>query len=140
MPYDSEMVRPMREELTRLGVQELRTAAEVDRFLGDQRGTALLIINSVCGCAAGAARPGVALALQHGNLPDRTATVFAGQDVEATSRAREMLGDYPPSSPSFALLREGRVVRFVPRHLIEGRDPYAISEELTSAFDRWCRR
>ena len=138
MPYDPVMVQPMREELTRLGVQELTTAAEVDEFMNDKTGTALVIVNSVCGCAAGGARPGVALALEHSTRPDRIATVFAGQDVEATQQARGHFSECPPSSPSVALMKDGEVVHFMARHMIEGRSPQEIAFELVGAFDEHC--
>src|SRR5687768_7927884 len=105
--YDTELVQPMREELVRIGFQELKTAADVDRWFADKSGTALLVVNSVCGCAAGAARPGVKVALANEPRPTRLATVFAGQDKEATERARSYLADFPPSSPSMALLKDG---------------------------------
>ncbi len=136
MPYDPALVQPMRDELTRLGVEELRTAAAVDAFMADRTGLALLVVNSVCGCAAGAARPAIALALSGEPRPARVATVFAGQDLEATARARDYLRDLPPSSPSLALLKAGRVVHFVPRHQIEGRDPQSIGRDLAAAFAR----
>ncbi len=137
MPYDPALVQPMREELTHIGVQELLTAEDVDAFMGET-GTALLVVNSVCGCAAGGARPAVAIAVQHSNKPDRLATVFAGQFAEATERARSYLSQYPPSSPSFALLKDGQIVHFVPRHSIEGRDPQTIAHDLVQAFDQHC--
>jgi putative YphP/YqiW family bacilliredoxin len=126
----------MREEMTRMGVQELMTVAEVDGALGDQRGSMLVFVNSVCGCAAGNARPALRLALQHGVKPQQLVTVFAGQDVDATARARQYFAEYQPSSPSIALLRDGEVVHFVHRHQIEGRSPQAIAADLTAAFDR----
>jgi putative YphP/YqiW family bacilliredoxin len=138
MPYNPALVAPMRGEVTRLGVRELTTAAEVDAALGDQRGSMLVFVNSVCGCAAGNARPALALALQHHVLPQRVVTVFAGQDVDAASRARQYFGDYQPSSPSMALLRDGEVVHFVHRHQIEGRSPKDIAANLTGAFDKFC--
>ena len=122
MPYDPELVKPMREELTSLGVTELLTAEEVDTFLAENSGTTLVVVNSVCGCAAGMARPAVRTALAGDHAPDRTCTVFAGQDLDATARARSFFEDYPPSSPSFALLKDGEVVHFVPRHRIEGHE------------------
>jgi putative YphP/YqiW family bacilliredoxin len=118
MPYDPVLVQPMRDELTRIGFEELTTPEAVDAFVA-RPGTKLLVVNSVCGCAAGQARPGVTLALQHETKPDHLGTVFAGQDVEATARARSHFSDYPPSSPSFAMLKDGTVVHFVPRHAIE---------------------
>ena len=138
MPYDPELVQPMREELTRAGIRELLSAEEAESFLTDSSGTALVIVNSVCGCAAGGARPAVVLALKHETRPDRVATVFAGQDLEATNAVREFLADIPPSSPSFALLKEGKVVHFVPRHQIEGNDPQTIALGLMNAFDAHC--
>ena len=139
MPYNEMLVAPMRAELTRLGVQELRTVAEVDAVLGDPKGeTQLVFVNSVCGCAAGAARPALALALRHPVLPDELYTVFAGQDIEAAARARSYFSEYQPSSPSIALLRDGEVVFFMHRHQIEGRGPDAIGADLKTAFDRFC--
>jgi putative YphP/YqiW family bacilliredoxin len=137
MPYNPTLVAPMRAELTMLGVKELTNAAEVDAALGDQRGSMLVFVNSVCGCAAGNARPALTLALQHSVLPQQVVTVFAGQDVEATARARQYFGEYQPSSPSMALLRDGEVVQFIHRHQIEGRSPQAIAADLTAAFDRF---
>jgi putative YphP/YqiW family bacilliredoxin len=138
MPYPPALVAPMRAEMTRMGARELTTAAEVDAAIGDQKGTTLVFINSVCGCAAANARPGLALALQHAARPQEVVTVFAGQDVEATARARQYFSDYQPSSPSMALFRDGEVVHFVHRHQIEGRSPQAVAAELTAAFDRYC--
>ena len=136
MPYNPALVAPMREEMIRMGAQELTTVADVDTALGDQKGTMLLFVNSVCGCAAGNARPALRLALQHQVKPQQVVTVFAGQDVEATSRARQYFAEYQPSSPSIALLRDGEVVHFVHRHMIEGRSPQLIAGELTKAFDK----
>lgn len=136
MPYPEMMVKPMREEVTRLGVKELKTAAEVDAALGNETGTALVFVNSVCGCAAGSARPGLSLALRHPTLPAHLYTVFAGQDLEATARARSYFGEYQPSSPSIALMRDGEVVHFVHRHMIEGRSAAEIAAGLATAFDR----
>ncbi len=138
MPYPEFMIRPMREELTRLGVEETRTPGEVDEVLGRPEGTVMMIVNSVCGCAAGKARPGIALALQHGVRPDKIATVFAGADIEATERARSYFTGYQPSSPSVAILKDGKLVYMLERHQIEGRDPFQIAQELTSAFDKYC--
>jgi putative YphP/YqiW family bacilliredoxin len=135
VPYSELLVKPMREELTAAGVEELRTAADVDRFLGEKSGSALLVVNSVCGCAAGMARPGVRLALQEGPRPDRVGTVFAGQDLEATARARGHFPDVPPSSPSIALFKDGELVRFVPRHRIEGRTAEDVAGDLVRAFE-----
>ena len=138
MPYPPALVAPMRAEMTRMGARELTTASDVDAAIGDQKGTTLVFINSVCGCAAANARPGLALALQHAARPQEVVTVFAGQDVEATARARQYFSDYQPSSPSMALFRDGEVVHFVHRHQIEGRNPQAVAAELTAAFDRYC--
>jgi putative YphP/YqiW family bacilliredoxin len=132
------MVQPMREELTRVGFRELRTPDEVDALLGRSRGTVLVVVNSICGCAAGRARPAVAQALSHRIRPDALATVFAGQDNDATARARGYFTGYPPSSPSIALLREGKLVYMLERRDIEGRDAFSIAEDLTGAFDRFC--
>jgi putative YphP/YqiW family bacilliredoxin len=130
------MVQPMRDELTRIGVKELRTGTEVDAFMADRTGTAMIVVNSVCGCAAGSARPGVSLALQHPNRPDRVATVFAGQDLEATQQARSYFADFPPSSPSIVILRNGEPVHYVSRQMIEGRDPQMVSQILITAFEK----
>ena len=138
MPYPPALVAPMRAEMTRMGARELTTSAEVDAAIGDQKGTTLVFINSVCGCAAANARPGLAMALQHAARPQEVVTVFAGQDVEATARARQYFSEYQPSSPSMALFRDGEVVHFVHRHQIEGRSPQAVAAELTAAFDRYC--
>ncbi len=138
MPYDERLVAPMRAEVTQLNVKELRTVADVDAALGDPKGTQLLFVNSVCGCAAGAARPGLARALQHDVLPGETLTVFAGQDVDATARVRSYFADYQPSSPSMALLKDGEVVYFMHRYQIEGRGPDAIAADLKAAFDQHC--
>ena len=138
MPYSEMLVRPMREELTSVGVQELRTAQDVDAFMAEKSGTALLIVNSVCGCAAGMARPGIRQALQNGKRPDRVATVFAGQDLEATARARAHLKDIPPSSPSVAFLKDGELVYFIPRHRIEGRNADAVAGDLVTVFEEHC--
>jgi len=138
MPYSEMMVKPMREEVSRLGVTELRTVAEVDAALGAGEGTAMVFVNSVCGCAAGAARPALAVALQHPVKPQHLYTVFAGQDLDASARARSYFADYQPSSPSLALLRDGEVVHFIHRHMIEGRGPQAIAADLVAAFDKYC--
>lgn len=138
MMYDERFVTPMRQELTRLGVEELRTAAEVDAALRDAPGTTLVVVNSICGCAARNARPAVAAALQHGVKPDRLTTVFAGQDVEAAARARSYFTGYPPSSPSIGLLKDGRIVFMLERYQIEGRGADEISRDLVEAFDRHC--
>jgi len=138
MPYSPLLVKPMRDELTSVGVRELVTAKDVDDFLNEKEGTALVVVNSVCGCAAGMARPGIALALQHGHRPDRLASVFAGQDLEATARFRSRIPDIPPSSPSIALFKDGELVHFIPRHRIEGRDAHAVARDLAAAFDEHC--
>ena len=138
MPYNPALVAPMRAEMTRMGARELTTAAEVDAALGDQRGSMLVFVNSVCGCAAGNARPALALALRHSVVPQQVVTVFAGQDLDAVARARQYFGEYQPSSPSMALFRDGEVVHFVHRHQIEGRSPQVIAGDLTAAFDRFC--
>ena len=138
MPYPEFFVEPMRKELTDLGVQELRTPAAVDKAVTDPSGTLMIVVNSVCGCAAGKARPGIALALRHANKPDRVASVFAGADVDATERARGYFTGYPPSSPSIALFQNGTLVYMLERRNIENRDAYSIAMELTQAFDKYC--
>ena len=138
MGYPEFMIAPMREELTRLGVREVRTATEVDDLIKDTKGTVLMVVNSVCGCAAGKARPGVALALQHSETPDVTATVFAGADIEATARARSLFVGYPPSSPAIGLLRDGQLVYMMVRHQIAGQEAPAIARQLIAAFDEHC--
>lgn len=136
--YMLDMVQPMRDDLTRLGIEELRTPEEVEAKLTDLQGTALVVVNSVCGCAAGQCRPGVADALSKELKPDHLYTVFAGQDKEATAKAREYLAPYPPSSPSIALFKDGELVHFIERHQIENRSASDISADLTSAFERFC--
>jgi len=138
MAYPESFIAPMRHELARLGVEELRTAAEVDAAVGGTPGVLMIVVNSVCGCAAGKARPGIALALRHARTPSRVATVFAGADVEATDRARQYFTGHAPSSPSIALLQGGAVVYMLERSQIENRTADAIAGELTSAFDRFC--
>jgi putative YphP/YqiW family bacilliredoxin len=138
MPYPEIMIRPMREDLTRLGVDELKTAEEVDDAVKNSKGTLMVVVNSICGCAAGKARPGVALALQHEVKPDRVATVFAGADIEATERARSYFTGYGPSSPSIAILKDGELVYMLERFQIEGRDATQIAGELTQAFEKHC--
>jgi putative YphP/YqiW family bacilliredoxin len=140
MPYPEFFVEPMRKELTDLGVQELRTPADVDAAVTAKDGTLMVVVNSVCGCAAGKARPGIALALRHQNKPDRVATVFAGADVDATERARSYFTGYPPSSPSIALFQNGNLVYMLERRNIENRDAYSIATELAQAFDKFCAR
>ena len=136
MPYHEMMVKPMREEVTRHGVTELRTVAEVDAALSPGEGTVLVFVNSVCGCAAGGARPALGMALGHAVKPQQMFTVFAGQDLDATARARSYFAEYQPSSPSVVLLRDGEVVHFVHRHQIEGRSPQSIAGDLMQAFDK----
>src|SRR5918997_2426733 len=139
MPYDERFVTPMRQELTSLGVEEMRTPEAVDAKLKDAAGTTLVVVNSICGCAARNARPAVALALRAGGKgPDALTTVFAGQDTEATSRARSYFTGYAPSSPQIALLKDGRVVFMLERHQIEGRSADAIAKDLVGAFDQFC--
>lgn len=138
--YDEQMVAPMRRELSSLGIQETRTAEQVDQVLGAKKGTVLVIVNSVCGCAAGNARPAVAMAMEHAVKPDQAITVFAGNDREAVARAREYFVGYRPSSPSMALMRDGQVVKMIERWQIEGRQPHDIAAELTAAFDQYCAK
>ena len=138
MPYPEFFIAPMRKELTDLGVTELRTPEEVDAAVSGTPGTLMIVVNSVCGCAAGKARPGIAMALRHGSRPDVVATVFAGADTDATDRARQHFAGYRPSSPSIALLRDGQVVYMLERSQIENRDAPAIAAELTAAFDKFC--
>lgn len=135
--YPEFFIAPMRDELTRLGAIELRTSEQVDDTLSKD-GTVMVVVNSVCGCAAGKARPGVALALQHEVKPDVVATVFAGADVEATDRARGYFTGYPPSSPAVALLRDGKLIYIMERHQIENQEATSIARELTDAFDKHC--
>jgi putative YphP/YqiW family bacilliredoxin len=137
--YDERLITPMREELTRLGVEEMRTADEVDRTLGNASGTTLVVVNSICGCAARNARPAVERALRHAKRPDRLTTVFAGQDAEATSRARAYFAPYPASSPQIALLKDGAVAFMLERRNIEGRTAEEIANDLIDAFDEHCR-
>jgi len=136
--YPDIMVIPMREELTRMGVQELRTAEEVDHAIVNQAGTTLVIVNSICGCAAGRMRPAVRLALQNSVRPENMFTVFAGQDTEATERARSYFTGYPPSSPAIALFRDGKLVYMMQRSDIEHREAADIAAELRKTFDKLC--
>ena len=138
MPYDERFVTPMREELTRLGVKEMRTVEEVDATLKEGRGTTLVVVNSVCGCSARNARPAVAAALRHAKRPDTLTTVFAGQDLEATQRARSYFTGYQPSSPQIALFRDGQLVYMLERSQIEGRNADVIASDLVAAFDEHC--
>lgn len=138
MPYSELLIKPMREDLSKLGIEEARTATAVDAAVKETSGILMVVVNSVCGCAAGKARPGVAAALQHAVTPNRTITVFAGADIEATERARNYFTGYPPSSPSIALLRDGKLVYMMERYQIEGRNAQEIAHELTLAFDKFC--
>jgi putative YphP/YqiW family bacilliredoxin len=138
MAYPQQLLIPMREDLTRYGVEETRTPAEVDQVLAPENGTVLMVINSVCGCAAGKARPGVGMALQHKVRPDRSATVFAGGDDAAVAHLRSILKEYPPSSPSIALFQQGKPVFMMHRSDIEPRDAFQIAQVLRDAFDRFC--
>jgi putative YphP/YqiW family bacilliredoxin len=138
MPYPESFIGPMRQELTRLGIQELKTASQVDNVVRQSQGTVMIVVNSMCGCAAGKARPGIALALRHPVKPDVIATVFAGGDIEATERARSYFTGYPPSSPSIAILRDGKLVYMMERRQIENQTADAIARNLTDAFDQVC--
>jgi putative YphP/YqiW family bacilliredoxin len=138
MMYDERFVTPMRQELTQLGVEELRTAAEVDAKLKEQKGTALVIVNSVCGCAARNARPAVATALRNAAHPEHSYTVFAGQDADATRQARGYFTGYAPSSPQIAMFKDGRIVFMLERYQIEGRSADAIAADMMAAFDKYC--
>jgi putative YphP/YqiW family bacilliredoxin len=137
--YMSQVIQPMRDELTRVGFTELRTPEEVEQAFTNMKGTALVVVNSVCGCAAGLARPAVAHSLRHDPKPDHLYTVFAGQDKEATAKAREYFEGYPPSSPSFALMKDGKLVGMVERHQIENNDLQTISGLLTALYDQHCK-
>jgi len=137
MPYPEYLVAPMRQELVAVGARECRTPADVDDVM-TQPGVTMMIVNSVCGCAAGKARPGIAMALQHEHRPQNIATVFAGADIDATDRARQLMAGFPPSSPSIALFRDGRLVYMVERRDIEQRTAEGIADLLTLAFDRYC--
>jgi len=138
MPYPEEICSPMRKDLISVGFEELRSPADVDATIPNSKGTMLLVMNSVCGCAAGTARPGVKLSLNHPKKPQKLVTVFAGQDLEATSQARKYTLPYPPSSPSIALFKDGKLVHFIERHHIEGRSAEMISENLKMAFEDFC--
>jgi putative YphP/YqiW family bacilliredoxin len=137
LPYPEYLVAPMRQELTAVGAKECRTSAEVDAVL-QSPGVTMMVVNSVCGCAAGKARPGIAMALQHASRPDTVATVFAGADVDATDRARQYFTGFPPSSPSIALMRDGKLIYMIERRDIEQRSAQAIADLLTMAFDKFC--
>lgn len=136
--YPPDLVAPMKEDLTSVGFNELTTAEAVDSILNKEEGTVLLMVNSVCGCAAANARPAVKMAANHSKRPDSLTTVFAGVDQEAVAQARKHMLPYPPSSPSIALFKNGRMVHFVERHHIEGRPAEMIAENLTAAFDEFC--
>ena len=138
MPYPEMLIAPMRGEMTDMGAKELKTAADVDDAVKNTKGTLMIVVNSVCGCAAGKARPGIAMALKHAVKPDVLATVFAGGDVEATDRARGYFTGYAPSSPSIGILRDGKLVYMLERREIETRSAEMIADELTRAFDRVC--
>ncbi len=138
MMYDERMVTPMRQELTRYGIDELRSAADVDAVMKEQKGTALVVVNSVCGCAARMMRPAVATALQHTVKPDHMYTVFAGQDVDATKQARSYFTGYAPSSPQIAMFKDGKLVTMIERYQIEGRPTEDIAADLVVAFDKYC--
>jgi putative YphP/YqiW family bacilliredoxin len=138
MPYPEPLIAPMRADLTRYGVEETRTPADVDKLV-QSSGTVLMIVNSVCGCAAGRARPAIGIALQNAAKPDKAGTVFAGADEAAVAHLRAILSDFPPSSPSMALFQDGKPVFMVHRHQIEQRDPFQIAQLLTEAFDRFCK-
>ncbi len=138
MPYPEYICAPMREELKNVGFEELTTPESVDATIANSEGTLLLVVNSVCGCAAGTARPGVKLSLSSGKKPGKLTTVFAGQDLEATSQARKYTLPYPPSSPCIALFKDGKLVHFIERHHIEGRSAEMIAENLKMAFDEYC--
>lgn len=137
--YDPLLVQPMRDELTRLGIQELCDAAAVESFFGQREGTALVFVNSVCGCAAGNARPALGLALKNDVKPDRLATVFAGQDAEATAAARAHFPEIPASSPSIYLMKDGELVHHIPRQAIESQDAAAVARDLVESFQTYCR-
>src|SRR5437764_747298 len=138
MPYPEYICAPMRTDLTSVGFEELKTAEDVEKTIPATKGTLLLVMNSVCGCAAGAARPGVKLALKEGKVPEKLTTVFAGQDLEATSKARQYTLPYPPSSPAIALFKDGKLVHFLERHHIEGRSAEMIGDHLKAAFEEFC--
>ena len=140
MPYSELMIHPMREELTRIGVEELRTPEAVQQTLENSKGTVMVVVNSICGCAAGKARPGIARALQHSVRPDKVGTVFAGADIEATEKARSYFTGYEPSSPSIALLKDGQLVYMMERRQIEGKDASQVASELIQAFDQHCAK
>ena len=139
MPYPEILIKPMRDELTQLGVEETRTPEEVDAAVNSP-GTVMVVVNSVCGCAAGKARPGIAMALKNATLPDKIITVFAGGDIDATDRARGYFKGFAPSSPSVGILRNGELVYMLQRHQIEGREAPQIAADLKDAFDKYCAK
>ena len=138
MPYPEQLCASMRQELTNVGFEELKTTSDVESTIPNSKGTVLLVVNSVCGCAAGTARPGVTLSLRGDKKPGKLVTVFAGQDVEATAQARKYTLPYPPSSPCIALFKDGELVHFVERHHIEGRSAEMIAENLKAAYEEFC--
>jgi putative YphP/YqiW family bacilliredoxin len=138
MPYPEMLVAPMRAELTNHGFTELRTAEEVENAMINSEGTTLVVVNSVCGCAAGSARPGILKSLQGSKKPTRLLTVFAGQDLEATQKAREFMVPFPPSSPAVALFKDGQIVHMVERHMIEGRTADMVADNLSGAYESFC--
>jgi len=138
MPYPEMLIKPMREDLTRFGVEETRTPEDVDQVIRNTKETVMVVVNSVCGCAAGLARPAIGMALKHSVVPDKVVTVFAGADIAATDRARSYFKGYFPSSPSVGILQNGQIVFMLERHQIEGRNPESIAKDLTDAFDRVC--
>ena len=138
MPYQEMLIKPMREDLTRFGVEETRTPEELDNAIRNTQGTIMIVVNSICGCAAGLARPAIGMALKHSSVPDKVVTVFAGADIDATARARSYFKGYFPSSPSVGILQNGQLVYMLERHQIEGRDAAAIARDLVNAFDRFC--
>lgn len=138
MPYPEMMVAPMRQDLVRVGFQELKTPEDVDNVLGSEKRTVMVAVNSICGCAAGSLRPALAMSLENERVPEVLTTVFAGQDLDATERAREYFTGYPPSSPSVAIFKDGELVYMMERHEIEGRHPQHLAAALTSAFDDHC--
>ncbi len=140
MMYDEQFIAPMRQELTNIGFEEMKTVEQVDEIISSRKGTNLVVVNSVCGCAAGMARPGVVLALRHSVKPDHLTTVFAGQDQEATAKAREYIKGEMPSSPSVALFKDGELVWFLPRHQIEGRSAEEVAGVLIEAFNQFCTK
>jgi putative YphP/YqiW family bacilliredoxin len=138
MPYPEEMCTPMRAELTSVGFEEMQTTEDVDSIFKNHKGTLLVFVNSVCGCAAGSARPGVVMSLDNAHKPEKITTVFAGQDLQATSKAREYMMPYPPSSPCIALFKNGALVHFIERHEIEGNLKQVIAENLILAYNKYC--